>query len=127
MEHAVLIILLALAQFTWFSARVGAARGKYGVNAPKTTGDETWERLYLVQQNTMEQLILFVPLMLAFSFYVSSLWSLLPGLLYLVGRQLYSYEYVSNPGSRTPGMAMTLLANVILLIGALAALLLKMF
>ena len=127
MEYAVLIILLALAQFTWFTVRVGAARGKYGVSAPKTTGNETWERLHRVQQNTMEQLVLFVPLMLAFNFYVSARWCLLPGLMFLVGRQLYSYEYVSNPGSRTPGMAMTLLANGILLIGALAGLLLQIF
>ena len=127
MEYAVLLILLALAQFTWFTARVGATRGKYGVSAPKTTGNETWERLYRVQQNTMEQLVLFVPLMLAFNFYVSARWCLLPGLMFLVGRQLYSYEYVSKPGSRTPGMAMTLLANGILLIGALAGLLLKIF
>ena len=65
--------------------------------------------------------------MLAFNFYVSARWCLLPGLMFLVGRQLYSYEYVSNPGSRTPGMAMTLLANGILLIGALAGLLLQIF
>lgn len=127
MEHTVLVILLALVQFTWFSLRVGSARPKYGVNAPKTTGDEQWERLFRVQQNTMEQLILFVPTMLAFSFYVSALWGLLPGLLFIVGRQLYSYEYINNPGSRTPGMAMTLLANAVLLVGALIGVLLSIF
>lgn len=42
MEFTALLILLALAQFTFFSVRVGAARQKYGVNAPKTTGDESW-------------------------------------------------------------------------------------
>lgn len=127
MEKAVLVILLALVQYTWFSLRVGIARGKYGVNAPQTTGDENWERLFRVQQNTMEQMILFVPGMLAFAFYVSALWSLVPGLVYLVGRQLYSYEYVSNPKSRTPGMAMTLLANAVLVAGALISVALKIF
>jgi len=119
MEYAVFIILLALAQFTYFSLRVGATRNRYGVNAPKTTGDETWERIYRVQQNTMEQLVLFVPAMLAFSFYVSARWALLPGLLFLVGRQLYSWEYISRPASRVPGMSLTLLANAVLLVGAL--------
>ena len=127
MEKAVLVILLALVQYIWFTARVGIARGKYGVSAPKTSGDENWERLFRVQQNTMEQLILFVPGMLAFAFYVSALWSLVPGLVYLVGRQLYSYEYVSNPKSRTPGMAMTLLANAVLVAGALISVALKIF
>lgn len=55
MESAVLVILLSLAQFTYFSVRVGASRTKHGVNAPSTSGDENWERLYRVQQNTMEQ------------------------------------------------------------------------
>jgi glutathione S-transferase len=127
MEFAVFVVLLALAQFTFFSVRVGAARSKYGVDAPKTTGDEAWERLYRVQQNTMEQLILFVPAMLAFSFYLSARWALVPGLVFLVGRQLYSYEYVSNPGSRVPGMALTLLANGVLLVGALIGVLLSIF
>lgn len=127
MEIAILIILFALVQYTWFSMRVGMARGKYGVKAPKTSGDETWERIYRVQQNTLEQLVVFVPTMIAFSMYVSNRWVVLPGLLFLVGRQLYSYEYVSNPDSRTPGMALTMLANVVLLIGALIGLLMKMF
>jgi uncharacterized MAPEG superfamily protein len=127
MESAVLIILLALAQFTWFSIRVGIARGKYGVDAPKTTGNEIWERLYRVQQNTMEQLVLFIPAMLAFSFYFSARWALIPGVLFLVGRQLYSWEYISKPSSRTPGMALTLLANAVLVAGALVAVGLKIF
>jgi len=127
MEFTVLVILLALAQFTLFSVRVGTARGKYSVDAPKTTGDETWERMYRVQQNTMEQLVIFVPAMLAFSFYLSSLWVLVPGAIFLLGRQLYSYEYVSNPGSRVPGMALTLIANAVLLGGALVGVLLKLF
>lgn len=126
MEYAALIILVALAQYTWFSLRVGIARGKYGVKAPKTAGDEAWERLFRVQQNTMEQLIVFVPAMIAFTFYLSASWAVLPGVIFLAGRQLYSYEYVSKPESRTPGMAMTLLANAALLVGALVGVVLKL-
>jgi glutathione S-transferase len=127
MESAVLIILLALAQYIWFTGRTGLARGKYGVDAPNTTGNETWERIYRVQQNTMEQLVLFIPAMLAFSVYLSARWALVPGLVFLVGRQLYSWEYINKPSSRTPGMALTLLANVVLLVGALAGVGMKIF
>ena len=83
MDSAVLVILLALAQFTYFSLRFGASRAKYGVNAPSTSGDENWEWLYRVQQNTTEQLVIFILSMLAFSFYVSILWALFPGVLFL--------------------------------------------
>jgi uncharacterized MAPEG superfamily protein len=127
MEYTALVVLLALVQFTWFTLRVGAARSKYGVTAPKTSGNENWERLFRVQQNTMEQLVLFIPTMLIFSFYVSAKWGLLPGILFLVGRQLYSYEYINKPAGRAPGMGMTLLANAALLVGSLVGILIKVF
>lgn len=127
MEYAAVIILLALIQYVYFTLRVGANRPKYHVNAPKVEGNETWERLFRVQQNTLEQLIVFIPAMWFFSQYLSGMWALVPGLMFIVGRQLYSYEYVTDPGSRAPGMALTLLANAVLMIGALAGVLLKIF
>jgi uncharacterized membrane protein YecN with MAPEG domain len=125
MEYTVLIILVALAQYLYFTFRVGARRTKHGIDAPKTAGDETWERIFRVQQNTMEQLVVFIPAMIVFSTYLSAKWVLVPGVIFIVGRQLYSYEYIKNPGSRVPGMALSLLANVVLLIGATIGLVLK--
>ena len=119
MEYTALIVLLALAQYVWFSVRVGSSRGKYGIDAPRTSGDETWERLFRVQMNTLEQLIVFVPGMFLFAAYASSGWAWLPGVVFIVGRQLYAMEYVKNPKTRVPGMALTMLANVVLLVGSL--------
>lgn len=127
MEYAAFIILLALAQYLYFTMRVGLARGKFGVKAPATSGNEIWERVYRVQQNTMEQLVMFIPAMLAFSMYVSSRWALLPGVLFLIARQLYAFEYVKDPDSRTPGMALSLLSNAVLVVGALIGLAFKAF
>mgnify|MGYP001828293353 CR=1 FL=1 len=126
MEYTAALILLSLVQYLYFTLRVGAGRSKYGVDAPHTSGNENWERLFRVQQNTLEQLIVFVPATALFGMYVSARWVLLPGLLFLVGRQLYSWEYVKNPRSRGPGMGLTLLANAALVIGALVALVLKL-
>jgi len=127
MEYTILIIMIALAQFLYFTARVGLNRGKLGVNAPHTTGNDLWERMYRVQQNTLEQLIIFIPSMLVFSTYTSGRWVLIPGVLFLLGRQLYSHEYINDPASRTPGMALSLLCNIVLVGGALIGLLLKFF
>ena len=127
MDHATLIVLLALLQYVWFTARVGLARGKYNVNAPACDGDETWNRLFRVQQNTMEQLIVFIPAIFAFSYYLSESWMLVPGLAFIIGRFLYSAEYQKDPKSRTPGMAITLLSNVVLVLGALFGLMRVMF
>ena len=126
MKYTALIILIALMQYLVFSGLVGARREKYDVRAPKTVGNETWERLFRIQQNTMEQLIVFVPAMIAFNIYVSARWVLLPGVLFILGRQLYYHEYTTNPASRTPGMALSLLSNAVLLAGALIGLIMTM-
>ena len=127
MIYAVLIILLALVQYLYFSMRVGAARAKYGVSAPSTSGDEQFERLFRVQMNTLEQLIVFIPAMLAFAAYALPAWAWLPGVVYLAGRQLYAWAYVKDPASRGPGMGLTLLANAVLLGGALVGVATRLF
>ena len=126
MEMTALVILAALAQYLYFTFRVGAARGKYGVEAPAARGDEAWERLFRVQQNTLEQLVAFIPALVLFGFYLSSTWVVLPGLVFLVGRQLYSHEYVNNPKSRGPGMGVTFIATAVLMIGALTGIILNL-
>jgi glutathione S-transferase len=119
MEYAVIIILLALLQYTYFSYAVGSQRVKLKVAAPLTEGNDVWQRYFRVQQNTLEQLIVFIPGMLAFNHYVSSSWVILPGVAYLIGRQLYAHLYVKAPKSRAPGFLMTFFANMALVIGSL--------
>ena len=127
MANATLMVLLALLQYIFFTGRVGLGRGKYKVDAPACGGDENFERLFRVQQNTMEQLIVFVPATFAFAFYLSPVWVLVPGVVFILGRFLYSLEYTKDPKTRTPGMALTLAANVVLVLGALFGLLTAMF
>ncbi len=70
MPYATLIVLLALLQYVYFIVLVGQARGKYAVKAPATDGDERFVSTFRVQQNTMEQLIIFIPSVFAFSWYI---------------------------------------------------------
>ncbi len=127
MENATLIVLLALLQYTWFSTRVGMARGKYHVDAPACEGDETWSRLFRIHQNTLEQLVVMIPAVYAFAYYVSSMWVLAIGGVFLIGRFLYSAEYLKDPKTRVPGMVLTMLANMTLVLGTLGVLLAKSF
>ena len=113
------IILVALLQYTYFTFRVGLLRGKYGVPAPKCTGHETWERMFRVQQNTMEQLVIFIPALILFAHFVSARWAILPGVLFIAGRALYSHLYIKNPESRPAGVALTLFTNLAMVIGGL--------
>jgi glutathione S-transferase len=127
MEITALIILTALLQFLWFGSRAGGARGKYNIKAPATSGNEIWERIYRVQQNTMEQLVIFIPAMVIFGMYVSHRWVVIPGVLFILGRQLYAHEYIKDPDSRVPGMALSALSSIALILGGFIGIVLKLF
>jgi uncharacterized membrane protein YecN with MAPEG domain len=75
----------------------------------------------------MEQLIMLIPATYAFAIYVSPVWVLLPGAAFIIGRFVYSAEYLKDPKSRAPGMSITLAANATLILGALFGLLKGMF
>jgi glutathione S-transferase len=119
MAYVDIVTALALLQFIIFGFKVGGARGKYGVKAPATTGNETFERYFRVQQNTLEQLIAFIPGLYLFSHYFNPLWGAGLGAVYLIGRELYSASYVKDPAKRGPGFGLTFLPTVILLTGGL--------
>ena len=119
MENATILVLLALLQYIFFTAKVGGARGKYSISAPACTGDENFERVFRVQQNTMEQLVVFIPATYAFAYYVSAKWVWIPGLIYLVSRFIYSSAYTGDPSKRSIGMIGTLLSSGVMVLGAL--------
>ena len=69
MAYVDIVTALAVLQFVVFGFRVGGARGKYGIKAPAITGNEIFERHFRVQQNTLEQLIVFLPGLYLFAHY----------------------------------------------------------
>jgi uncharacterized membrane protein YecN with MAPEG domain len=74
MHVVALVVVLALLEYSILGVMVGQARLKYKVPAPATTGDPIFERYFRVHQNTMEQLIVFVPAMFIFAAYAMG-WS----------------------------------------------------
>ena len=119
MEYTVLVIMVALLQYLFFTMQAGSARKMGGVKAPATTGDEVYERKFRIQCNTLEQLIIFIPAIYAFSNYVSPMWAQILGAVFIVGRFVYSAAYTSDPSKRGPGMLMTMLPNLVLVVGAI--------
>ena len=114
-----LLVALALLQFFAFATAVGMAREKYNVAAPATTGNEVFERYFRVQMNTLELLIMFVPAIWMFGFYVSDNVAAGLGAIYIIGRGIYFFSYVKDPKKRSLGYGLSAGPVAVLVIGAL--------
>jgi len=118
MAWVTLVIVLALLEYMVFGYLVGRARGTYGVHAPAITGHPMFERYMRIHQNTMEQLVVFVPALWLFSMYMSATVGALLGLVFIASRALYAVTYLRDPRTRQPAIASTGVVLVVLLGGA---------
>lgn len=127
MEWIVLITLLVAAEYFFLAVMVGKARSETGIHAPCCTGDERFERIFRVQQNTLEQLIIFFPALWIFGYYVSATFGAGLGVLFLIGRIMYARGYVQHPDKRAPGFILGSLATLALILGGIVGILGELF
>ncbi len=120
------VISLALIEYIAFSLLVGRARVRCHVDAPAITGHPTFERYFRVQQNTLEQLIVFVPSAWFFGLYVSTVWAAGLGVVFIIGRAVYLNGYLADPKKRSVGFGLSFLPNVFRVIGTLVGALLQL-
>jgi glutathione S-transferase len=124
-EPIYIVILVALLEYTVFTALVGRARGRYGIKAPATVGHPDFERVYRVQQNTLESLIVFVPAVWIFGLSVNAAIGAGLGVAFVVARAAYAAGYIRAAGKRRIGAVLTALINGILVLWTLISLLLR--
>ena len=111
-----LVTVAALIYTVILSMRVGLMRNKTGVNAPAVTGDPIFERAFRVHVNTIEQLVLFIPVLWLSVGVIGDMWTALIGLVWIVGRVLYATSYMKDPAKRGPGMMITFGTTVVLIL-----------
>ena len=114
MKFTALVTLIAVGQTFFLSARVGLARGKLGIEAPATTGKPEFDKAFRIHMNTVEQLVLFVPMLWLAASVVGDLWAPAVGAIWIVGRVVYASGYRKDVAKRGPGMLMTLFSTVVL-------------
>ncbi|MBD1903933.1 MAPEG family protein [Funiculus sociatus GB2-A5] len=122
-----LVTVLALILYFVVSINVGRARNKYKIAAPQMSGNPNFERVLRVQQNTLEQLILFLPALWLFSQFVNPVWGAGIGAVWVIGRVLYAWGYYQAAEKRALGFGISMLANVVLLLGSLAGIVVTLF
>lgn len=116
MSYVVLVTVALLVQYTFFSMRAGMMRDKKGIEAPAVSGNEEFERCLRVQMNTLEQLAVTLPAMWICAVYFRADLAAILGLIFLIGRFIFSAGYISSPPKRAPGMIIGFLANAALVL-----------
>jgi glutathione S-transferase len=114
-----LVTVLALLMYFVVTINVGRARAKYGVKPPAMSGNPEFECVVRVQQNTLEQLIIFLPALWIFSLFINEIWAASVGAVWILGRILYAWGYYQAPEKRFVGFGMASLATMVLLGGSL--------
>jgi glutathione S-transferase len=119
MALVTLVAMLVVVEYLFFTVQVGRARVRTGLKAPAVTGVDEFERYFRVQQNTVEQLVIFLPSLFAAGFFLSDVFAAVVGVAFIVGRGLYYVGYTQDPEKRGIGMIISFGANATLLVGGL--------
>jgi glutathione S-transferase len=125
MLFVMLIVVLAVIEVMVLGFLVARGRDRYGVPAPATSGHPDWERLNRAHQNSLEQLVLFIPLFLGYCFNTGLQTGIVLGLVYLLARIVYAVGYVRSSERRAAGAFLTFAVQVWLAVGAVIGLAVK--
>jgi glutathione S-transferase len=117
--------LAALTVYLWVFANAGRARGKHKVLPPSMEGPLEFQSAQRIQANTVEQIVLFLPALWLCAYFFSDRWAALGGVVWVAGRILYALGYYKDPSKRGPGFVIAFLANLGLMLGAAAGLLMR--
>ncbi|MBK4730674.1 MAPEG family protein [Oxynema sp. CENA135] len=121
-----LVTIASLILYLSVIINVGRARVKYKIPAPQTSGDPDFERVFRVQQNTLEQLVLFLPALWLFCEFINPIWGSGLGSLWIVGRIVYAWGYYKAPEKRSIGFAIGSLTSLVLILGALIGVVIRL-
>ena len=119
MELIAIVTGLAVLQCFFFAFQVGQARQKHGIDAPTISGNPEFERAFRIHANTIEQLVVFLPGLWMFGYYVNVQVGAGIGVLFIIGRFVYRSAYLGDPKNRTAGFGIGALTMVVLVVGGM--------
>ncbi len=124
MKLTACITIASLLMYIWTFINVGKARGHYKINAPSCEGPVEFLSVLRVQANTVEQMVIFLPLLWICSTYMGDQVGAGIGAVWVIGRVIYALGYYKSPGKRTAGFVISSMAALTLLIASIAGVIL---
>jgi glutathione S-transferase len=113
-----LITLGVVALLFALAGAVGKARAQYNIKAPATTGDPAFERTFRAHQNTIENAVMFLPVLWLFAVFVSGVWAAALGAAWIAARVWYFAAYQEDAAKRGRPFGLATLVFGILALGA---------
>lgn len=110
-----LAVVLALLVYLVLGFLVGAARGKFNVPAPASSGHPEFDKRYRVHMNTLEQLALFLPAVFLAVPVLGDAVTAAIALVWSLGRIIYARAYFADAAKRGPGFGLTFFPTLILI------------
>lgn len=111
MEWVIIVTVLALIQYMVFGYQVGQMRVRHGVKVPAMSGAPEFERMNRVHYNTLEQLVVILPLMWMFAHLVNPIWAAGFGAVFIVGRFIFRAAYLKDPATRSVGFMLSFIPS----------------
>jgi glutathione S-transferase len=122
-----LLTVLALLLTQGTAMAVGSARVRYDVKPPCMNGPDGFVRALRVQQNTLEQVVVFLPALWLAALFGNRAAASLFGGLWVLGRVAYAVGYLRAAEQRAIGFLLGLLASTALLVMALVGTVSQLF
>lgn len=119
-SYTAMVTLLAVLLYFVMATRVAAARSRFKVVHPATTGNPDFERVFRAHINTLEWMPIVLPTLWISAFYFSDRAAAAAGLLWIIGRILFFIGYSKAVEKRVPGFLIQFVACALLMIGAVA-------
>lgn len=116
------VTIASLLMYIWVFAKAGKTRGAHKIEAPCMDGPPEFLIAMRVQANTVEQLVLFLPMLWICCIFMSDMIAASLGAVWVIGRIMYALGYYKDPAKRGPGFGISSLAGLGLLIGSIAGL-----
>lgn len=117
--YTAFVTLVDLVLYFFLSLNVGRGRRRYKVEAPSTDGPPEFLRIFRVQQNTLEQLVMHLPLLWLAALAMGDVFAAAFGCIWPLGRILYARGYYRDAKRRHKGFLISMAVNAVLLLGAL--------
>jgi hypothetical protein len=111
--------IVAVLVYMVLSINVGRARKAYGIVAPAVSGHIEFEKRYRVQMNTVEQFIIFLPVLWLSAVWVGDEFAAIMGLVWSVGRIVYARGYYASAEKRGGGFGIGALATIGMLLATI--------